>query len=57
LLAVEEELCIGPKAFTASMHNTRRAPVILQVNVYIYALAGIYNRPKVVKGEVIILAK
>jgi hypothetical protein len=57
LLTVVKELCIGAKAITASMHNTRGTPVIAQVNVYTCALAGIYSRPKVVKGVVIIFAK
>jgi hypothetical protein len=57
LFVVEETLCCRAKGITASIHITRKAPEIGQLNLNSYTPGGSYCKQKLVKGEVGIFIK
>jgi hypothetical protein len=57
LFAVEEALCFGAKNIAASMHITKKASEIVQINVISGTLRDSYSKQKLVKEEESIFVK
>jgi hypothetical protein len=57
LFAVEKTLCYGAKGITASIHITRKATVIVHVNLNSYTVGYSYCGQKLLKGEMSIFVK